>query len=81
MYCVLGDIYLTTGYFEDAITEYKMAIWLDSFNIAAYRHLCRAYEEQGDYNQAIDVYNKLISMAPTIPDLYSNLANIYYIKR
>ena len=80
IYCVLGDIYLATGYFEDAITEYKMAIWLDSFNIAAYRHLCRAYEEQGDYNQAIDVYEKLISMAPNIPDLYSNLANIYYIK-
>ena len=80
IYCVLGDIYLSMGYFEDAITEYKMAIWLDSFNIAAYRHLCRTYEEQGDYNQAIEIYNKLISMAPNIPDLYSNLANIYYIK-
>lgn len=80
LYCVLGDLYLSTGYFEDAITEYKMAIWLDSFNIAAYRHLCRAYEEQGDYNQAIEVYKKLISMAPSMPDLYSNLANIYYIK-
>ncbi len=80
LYCVLGDIYLSTGYFEDAITEYKMAIWLDPFNIAAFRHLCRAYEEQGDYNQAIDIYNKLIAMAPNMPDLYSNLANIYYIK-
>ena len=80
LYCVLGDIYLSTGYFEDSITEYKMAIWLDPFNVAAYRHLCRAYEEQGDYNQAIEVYNKLISMAPNLPDLYSNLANIYYIK-
>ncbi len=80
LYCVLGDIYLSTGYFDDAVTEYKMAIWLDPFNIAAYRHLCRAFEEQGDYNQAIDIYNKLIAMAPNIPDLYSNLANIYYIK-
>lgn len=80
LYCVLGDLYLSTGYFDDAITEYKMAIWLDSFNIAAHRHLCRAYEEQGDYNQAIEVYTKLISMAPNMPDLYSNLANIYYIK-
>lgn len=80
LYCVLGDIYLATGYFEDAITEYKMAIWLDPFNIAAYRHLCRAYEEQGDYNQAIDVYTKLISLVPNMPDLYSNLANIFYIK-
>ena len=80
LYCVLGDIYLSTGHFEEAIIEYKMAIWLDSFNIAAYRHLCRAYEEQGDYNQAIDIYEKLIAMAPNLPDLYSNLANIYYIK-
>ena len=80
LYCVLGDIYLSTGRFEEAITEYKMAIWLDPFNIAAHKHLCRAFEEQGDYNQAIDVYNKLISMAPNLPDLYSNLANIYYIK-
>ena len=60
LYCVLGDIYLSTGYFEDAITEYKMAIWLDPFNIAANRHLCRAYEEQGDYNQAIDIQIWLI---------------------
>ena len=80
LYCVLGDIYLSTGYFEDAITEYKMAIWLDPFNLAANRHLCRAYEEQGDYNKAIEIYNNLIAMAPNIPDLYSNLANIYYIK-
>lgn len=80
LYCVLGDIYTATGHYDDAITEYKMAIWLDSFNVIAYRHLCRAYEEQGDYLNAIDIYQKLIAMAPTIPDLYSNLANIYYIK-
>ena len=80
LYCVLGDIYLSTGHFEEAIIEYKMAIWLDPFNIAAHRHLCRAYEEQGDYNQAIEIYNNLIALAPNFPDLYSNLANIYYIK-
>ena len=25
LYCVLGDLYLSTGYYDDAITEYKMA--------------------------------------------------------
>ena len=80
LYLCIGKVYYELKRYEDAICEYKMAIWLDSFNIAAYRHLCRAYEEQGDYNQAIEVYNKLIAMAPNIPDLYSNLANIYYIK-
>ena len=33
LYCLLGDAYLAIGHFEDAITEYKMAIWLDSLNI------------------------------------------------
>ena len=41
---------MDAGQYDDAINEYKMAIWLDSLNIPAYRHLCQAYEEQGDYD-------------------------------
>lgn len=80
LYCLLGDIYRTIGQFDDAITEYKMAIWLDSLNIPAYRHLCQAYEEQGDYDSAIETYQKLITIMPNIPEFHSNLANIYYLK-
>lgn len=80
LYCLLGDIYRTIGQFDDAITEYKMAIWLDSLNIPAYRHLCQAYEEQGDYDSAIEIYQKLITIMPNIPEFHSNLANIYYLK-
>ena len=50
LYCLFVVIYSSLGRFEDAITEYKMAIWLDSLNIPAYRHLCRAYEDLGDYD-------------------------------
>lgn len=80
LYCLLGDIYRSVGQFDDAINEYKTAIWLDCLNIPAYRHLCQAYEEQGDYDSAIDVYKKLITILPTIPEFHSNLANIYYLK-
>ncbi len=80
LYCLLGDIYRTIGQYDDAITEYKMAIWLDSLNIPAYRHLCQAYEEQGDYDNAIEMYLKLISILPNMPEFHSNLANLYYIK-
>lgn len=80
LYCLLGDIYSSLGRFEDAITEYKMAIWLDSLNIPAYRHLCSAYEDLGDYDNAIEVYNKLIQIMPNMPEFHSNLANILYIK-
>lgn len=80
LYCLLGDIYRSIGQYDDAITEYKTAIWLDCLNIPAYRHLCQAYEEQGDYDSAIDVYHKLITILPNIPEFHSNLANIYYLK-
>lgn len=80
LYCLLGDIYSSLGRYEDAITEYKMAIWLDSLNIPAYRHLCSAYEDIGDYDNAIDVYEKLIKIMPNMPEFHSSLANILYIK-
>lgn len=80
LYCLLGDIYRSVGQYDDAINEYKAAIWLDSLNIPAYRHLCQAYEEQGDYDSAIEVYQKLITILPTMPEFHSNLANIYYLK-
>lgn len=80
LYCLLGDIYSSLGRFDDAITEYKMAIWLDSLNIPAYRHLCKAYEDLGDYDNAVEIYKKLIKIMPNMPEFHSNLANILYIK-
>lgn len=80
LYCLLGDIYRSIGQYDDAITEYKTAIWLDCLNIPAYRHLCQTYEEQGDYDSAIEVYHKLIQILPSVPEFHSNLANIYYLK-
>lgn len=80
LYCLLGDIYRSIGQYDDAITEYKAAIWLDSLNIPAYRHLCQTYEEQGDYDSAVDIYLRLITILPTVPEFHSNLANIYYLK-
>ena len=80
LYCLLGDIYSSLGQFENAITEYKMAIWLDNLNIPAYRHLAKAYEDLGDYDSAIETYKKLIQIMPNMPEFHSNLANILYIK-
>ena len=80
LYCILGDIYRNVGQFDNAITEYKMAIWLDCLNISAYRNLCTAYEEIGDFDSAVDTYKRLIQIMPNIPEYHSNLANILYVK-
>ncbi len=79
-YGLLGDVYCSLGRFEDAITEYKMAIWLDCLNIQAYRHLAYAYEELGDYDNAIEIYEKLVKIMPNMPDVHSNMANILFVK-
>lgn len=80
LYCLVGEIYRTLGRYDDAICEYKMAIWLDSLNITAYRALCQVYEEQGDYDNAIEIYKKLILVQPYMAEYHSNLANILYLK-
>ncbi len=80
LYGVLGDMYRSVGMYDDAITEYKMAIWLDCLNIQAYQNLCKVYEEQGDYDSAVEIYEKLIQIMPTVSEYHSNLANILYIK-
>ena len=80
LYCLLGDIYASLNRYDEAVTEYKMAIWLDNLNIPAYRHLCKIYEDMGDYDNAISTYRKLIQIMPNMPEFHSNLANILYIK-
>ena len=80
LYCLMGDIYRALGRYDDAVTEYKMAIWLDSFNIPAYMALCLCYEENGDYDSAISIYEKLIELQPDAAEYHGNLANILYMK-
>ena len=80
LYCLIGEIYKSMGRYDDAICEYKMAVWLDSLNITAYRSLCQVYEEQGDYDSAIDVYKKLIEIQPYMAEYHSNIGNILYLK-
>ena len=78
LYNLLGNTYLALGRFEDAITEFKMAIWLDSLNLEAYMNLCKAYEEQGDLDNALITYKKILEIAPNLPDVHANMANILY---
>jgi len=80
LYLHLGNAYRLIGRPEDAINEYKMAIWLDPTHITAHKLLCSLYEEQGNYDNAIEIYDKLIEMNPNDAIYHSNLANIYYLK-
>ena len=80
LYCIIGKVYQIMGRYEEAICEYKMAIWLDNLNFIAYRELCNLYEEQGDYDNAAEIYKKLIVIQPYLAEYHGNLANILYLK-
>ena len=80
LYLHLGNAYKQIGRPDDAINEYKMAIWLDPTHVTAHKLLCSIYEEQGNYESAIEIYGKLIEMNPNDAIYHSNLANIYYLK-
>ena len=80
LYINLGRVYNELRRYDDAICEYKMAIWLDSLNVSAYYYLCKLYEEQKDFDNAIDVCEKLIELQPHIADYQCKMAQYLYLK-
>jgi tetratricopeptide (TPR) repeat protein len=80
LYIALGDAYRKLNRLEDAVNEYRMAIWLNPSCIQAYKNLCSAFEEMGDFDSAIKMYRHLLKFRPYDAILYSNLANILYMK-
>ncbi len=80
LYLCIGKVYYELKRYEDAICEYKMAIWLDSLNIRAYCYLCQLYEEQRDFENAILTCEKLIELQPHVADYHCTLAQYKYMQ-
>ena len=79
LYINLGRIYCELKRYEDAVCEYKMAVWLDSLNVRALYYLCRLYEELKDYENAADICRKLIKIQPNSADFHCKLAQYLYL--
>ncbi len=79
LYVNLGKIYYELKRYDDAICEYKMAIWLDSLNIRAYYYLCQLYDEKREYENAIEVCKKLIELQPYIAEFYCQMGQYLYL--
>lgn len=79
LYICLGNVYCKMKRYEDAICEYKMAIWMDSVNLRAYYSLFKLYEEQKDYDNAINICEKLIGLQPNNADFHCKMAQYKYL--
>lgn len=80
LYINLGRVYYELKRYDDAICEYKMAIWLDSLNLRAYYYLCQLYEEQRDFDNAIETCKKLIELQPHVADFHCRIAQYLYMR-
>ena len=80
LYVNLGRIYHELKQYEDAVCEYKMAVWLDSLNTRAYYYMCSLYEDMRDYESAAGVCRKLIEIQPYNADFHCRLAQYLYMQ-
>jgi serine/threonine protein kinase/tetratricopeptide (TPR) repeat protein len=64
VHSVLGNIYVATGKYVEAITELKRAISLAPKSDEAYRRLGAAYLASGDYEHAVEAFQKTVQINP-----------------
>lgn len=75
----LANAYQNDGELEKAISEYNIALkkpitYNNSGKFITYYNMGQLYFEKKEYKQAIAYYRKSISLNPTFPDAYTNLA-------
>jgi tetratricopeptide (TPR) repeat protein len=76
----LGNIYFTTGAYEQAVKAYKNAIQLDGRYGWPYGNLGLTYAHQGHYEEAIPLYQQSLELLSSEKDqavMWNRLGNAY----
>jgi tetratricopeptide (TPR) repeat protein/TolB-like protein len=74
----LGNVFVSTGRYEDAVQEFQRSLALDHNNDETLRSLADAYQKLGNPAAAEDAYRKAISLRPNYWGVYSALGAFYY---
>jgi serine/threonine-protein kinase len=77
LYTSLGDHLYYAGRFAEAIEQTQHALELDPRFYLAYNDLARAYEQNGDYEQAVAHYTKGAELAGKSPGFSAGLACVH----
>lgn len=73
----LGDLHLTTGEYEKAVSELQQAVEKDPTDDETYGELATAYERLNQTGQAEETYKKAIQARPQYAIEYERLASFY----
>ena len=68
----LGEFYLSSGDYENAITEFKVAIKLNPRLVEALVNIGVAYTQVGMFDEAKESYERAILYNPSYPESYFN---------
>jgi serine/threonine protein kinase/tetratricopeptide (TPR) repeat protein len=74
----LGNVYFSTGRYEDAVQQFQRSLDLDHTSDETLRLLAAAYQKQGNASAAEEAYRKAISLRPNYWGVYSAFGTFYY---
>ena len=74
----LGNVYFSTGRYDDAIRELQRALDLDHSSDEALRMLAAAYQKVGNLAAAEEAFRKAVSLRPRYWGVYNAFGSFYY---
>ncbi len=73
----MGNVFLSTGRYEDAVQEFKRSLDLDHNSDGTLRSLADAYQKLGEPSAAEDAYRKAVLLRPNYWGVYSAFGTFY----
>jgi tetratricopeptide (TPR) repeat protein len=74
----LGNVFFSTGRYEDAEQQFQRSLDLDHTSDETLRSLAAAYQKQGKTTAAEDAYRKAIALRPNHWAVYSAFGTFYF---
>jgi serine/threonine protein kinase/tetratricopeptide (TPR) repeat protein len=74
----LGNVFVSTGRYEDAVRQFQRSLDLDHNSDETLRSLAAAYQKLGQASAAEDAYRKAVSLRPNYWGVYSAFGAFYY---
>jgi len=74
----LGNVYFSTGRYEEAVQQFQRSLDLDHTSDETLRLLAAAYQKQGKASAAEEAYRKAVSLRPNYWGVYNAFGTFYY---
>jgi len=74
----LGNVFVSTGHYDEAVQEFQRSLALDHNNDETLRSLALAYQKLGKASEAEDAYRKAVSLRPNYWGVYNSFGAFYF---